>query len=758
MKTMLRATLLALSAIVVLQAAPAARAAGTGVIPDTAGIEGWRAQAAATTITRDDWGIAHVHGHTDAQAVFGMAYAQAEDDFNRIESNYLDALGRRAEAEGEPAIWQDLRAKLFIDPAQLRALYAGSPAWLKALMNAWADGLNYYLHTHPAVKPRVITRFEPWMALSFSEGSIGGDIERVKLAPLKAFYDGDGAGGSMPAAAVTSGTPDLRLAAVFDGTPEEPGGSNGIAIAPANTLNHHALLLINPHTSFFFRSELQVASDAGLDAYGAVTWGQFFLYQGFNQRLGWMHTSSTVDNVDWFREDVVRRDGRLFYRYGAQLRPVQVRQIQVPYRAADGSRAVRTFTTYSTHHGPVVESADGRWTSIALMFRPVQALEQGFLLTKARNWQAFMKAMRLQANSSNNTVYADADGNIAYLHPQFVPRRDDHFDYTRPVDGSDPATDWRGLHTLDEVPHLFNPPNGWIMNTNDGPYSAAGAYSPKQSDFPKYMDTVGENPRGIHATRLLQGRTDFTLEGLRAAAFDSYLPAMAQLVPGLVGAWDGLPAGDALKDALAAQVAQLRGWDFRWSADSVATTLAALWGDGLWSQVESQAQAQAAHMSVYDYMDKRTDARQKLQALAGVCSRLEQDFGHWQVPWGEFNRYQRLTGDIIQPFTDAGPSLPVPFTSSRWGSLASFGARRYDGTNRYYGTSGNSFVAVVEFGPTIRARAVSTGGESGDPSSPHFADQALRYTQGNLREVYFYPAQLRDHTLSTYHPGAAGHD
>src|SRR5829696_8494414 len=172
----------------------------------------WRAQAARVTITRDDWGIAHVHGRTDADAVFGMIYVQAEDDFNRIETNYLTALGRLAEAEGERAIWQDLRMKVFVDPDTLRAQYAASPAWLKPLMNAWADGLNYYLARHPAVRPRVITRFEPWMALSFTEGSIGGDIESISLDELEAFY-GDSAGRPEPPKA--------------SGREREPTGSNG---------------------------------------------------------------------------------------------------------------------------------------------------------------------------------------------------------------------------------------------------------------------------------------------------------------------------------------------------------------------------------------------------------------------------------------------------------------------------------------------------------------------------------------------------
>src|SRR5207248_11422011 len=258
-------------------------------------LQRWEQQAHKVTITRDDWGIAHVYGKTDANAVFGMIYAQAEDDFNRVETNYINALGRLAEAEGESAIYQDLRMKLFMSPDSLRAQYARSPTWLKALMNAWADGLNFFLYKHPDVKPRVISHFEPWMALSFTEGSIGGDIERNDLRQLQTFYDSS-------AGPMTSSEDD------------DPGGSNGFAIAPVNTVNHHALLLINPHTSFFFRAELQVVSEQGLDAYGAVTWGQIFVYQGFNDRAGWMHTSSGVDAIDEYLETAVKKGNRYFYR------------------------------------------------------------------------------------------------------------------------------------------------------------------------------------------------------------------------------------------------------------------------------------------------------------------------------------------------------------------------------------------------------------------------------------------------------------
>jgi len=692
----------------------------------------WQAQSERVTITRDDWGIAHVRGRTDADAVFGMIYAQAEDDFNRVETNYLTALGRTAEADGEKAIWADLRAKLYMDPDDLRARYATSPDWLKRLMDSWADGLNYYLAMHPEARPKAIARFEPWMALSFTEGSIGGDIERIDLAALEAFYSKRGR------ALSSAPTPD-----------NEPRGSNGIAIAPSKTADGHALLLINPHTSFFFRSEQQVTSGEGLNAYGAATWGQFFIYQGFNERAGWMHTSSGVDVVDEFLETIEQKDGKLFYRYGNELKPIETKTVSVAYRAADGSMASRWFETYRTHHGPVVRAAGGKWVAFAMMHKPVEALQQSYLRTKAQDFASFLTVAELKANSSNNTIFASAKGEIAYLHPQFIPVRDDRFDYTKPVDGSDPSTDWRGLHALAETPQVLDPPTGWIQNTNNWPYSAAGPYSPKPRDYPRYMDTFGETPRGLQAVRLLQEKRQFSLEGLREAAYDRYQTAFARLVPGLVAAWDRAPEASPLKRRLEAPIAALRGWDYRWDAASVPTTLAMFWGEHLWAEVKEDGQAPMVPIDLIDALP----AGRKLEALAAVTERLEREFGTWRTGWGEINRFQRLTGDIDHPFADSGPSLPVAFTSGRWGSLASFGAAPRDGSKRWYGTSGNSFVAVVEFGPRVRARAVTAGGESGHPASRHFNDQAERYATGNLREVYFYPEQLKGHTERVYRPG-----
>ena len=354
----------------------------------------------------------------------------------------------------------------------------------------------------------MIKRFEPWMALTFTEGSIGGDIESINLTQLQAFY-------GKPA--TTSAHMALTQAADDELAHREPSGSNGMAIAPSNTTNKRALLLINPHTSFFFRSEAQMVSEEGLNAYGALTWGQFFIYQGFNDRAGWMHTSSGVDNIDEYLETIAKKGDRLFYKYGTEERPVTTIRIVVPYKTSSGL-ANKEFTVYRTHHGPIVREGDGKWVSVRLMQEPIKSLTQSYTRMKARNYKAFRESMELHTNSSNNTIYADADGNIAYFHSNFIPRRSTTFDWTKPVDGSDPATDWNGVLSIDETPGLLNPGSGWLFNTNNWPWTAAGAGSPRKDDFPAYVERGGENPRGRHAVRVLRDKKDFTLTSLIEAA------------------------------------------------------------------------------------------------------------------------------------------------------------------------------------------------------------------------------------------------
>lgn len=704
----------------------------------TAEEQRWEKHAENTEIIRDDFGVPHIYGKSDADAVFGLLYAQAEDDFNRIERNYIWAIGRLAEVEGEKSLYSDLRARLYMTKDEAIENYNNSPKWLQELCVAFADGLNYYLATHPEVKPKLITHFEPWMPMYFSEGSIGGDIERVSTRKIKEFYE-----------------PNLELAisnGLIRTADDEPRGSNGFAIAGSKTKSGNAMLLINPHTSFFFRGEVHVVSEEGLNAYGAVTWGQFFVYQGFNEKTGWMHTSTGTDIIDEFEEAIVKDGAKISYKYGDELRPVDSIKVKLNYKTQDGLKE-KSYTMYRTHHGPITHKNDDKWVSTALMWSPIKALEQSFTRTKKANHDEFNEMMDIRTNSSNNTVYADADGTIAYYHGNFIPKRNENFDYTKPVDGSNPDTDWQGLHDLEDNIMVLNPPNGWIQNCNSTPFTSALEYSPKKEDYPAYMHSFPENYRGIHAIPLLTKASDLTLDSLLDLAYDSYLPGAEVLINGLLDAAQKSPVKSReAKEALEL----LKKWDFRVSENSVGMTLAQFYRNAYFSSGKiprMKGNKRMSRLGRYEYMSKTASPKERLAIFQQSLEKLESDFGTWKTPWGEFNRYQRNDGKIQQDFDDAKPSIPVGMASSSWGALASFGTRFGKNTKRQYGTSGNSFVAVVEFGDKVKAKSMLAGGQSSDVNSPHFSDQSQRYADKDFKEVAFYRDDVLKRAKSTYHPG-----
>lgn len=692
-------------------------------------------RAQRVTIIRDDFGVPHIYAKTDADVVFGLLYAQAEDDFNRIERNYIWATGRLAEIEGEKALFSDLRARLFMTVDEAKHAYDTAPIWLRKLCDAFADGLNYYLEIHPEVQPKLLTHFEPWMPMFFSEGSIGGDIEQIPLDGIAAFY------GDNPAPA------NLKPTTLETAKSEEPRGSNGFAISGKLTESGNTLLLINPHTSFYFRGEVHVISEEGLNAYGAVTWGQFFVYQGFNEYTGWMHTSTHVDFMDDFVEDVTRDNGELKYRYGDEQRPVKVSAVTLKYRDGD-SMSERNFTMYHTHHGPITHEQNGKWVATKMNWDPVNALKQSYIRSKQSGHDGFHKMMDIRTNSSNNTVYADSEGNIAYYHGNFIPRRDTRFDFSQAVDGSNPATDWQGLHDVDETIHILNPENGWIQNCNSTPFTAAAQYSPKREEYPVYMAPDAESFRGIHAVRVLTGQSGMTLDKLIEIAYDPYLPGFEQLIPGLIRAYDDI--GESFPE-LAPSINALRGWDFKVSEESVAMSLAHFYATRY--RAEGVNPQKLKGMALVNYFGQESPPEERIRVFAATVAQLMTDFGQWNTPWGDINRFQRLTGDIDLLFNDDEPSIPIGMASGRWGALASFGARSYPGTKRIYGSSGNSFVAVVEFGDRVKAKSLLAGGQSGSPSSPHFLDQAQPYANRQFKDVAYYIEDVEKRATRTYHPG-----
>ena len=654
-----------------------------------------------------------------------------------MEQNYIWAIGRLAEIEGEKALYSDLRAHLFMTKEEAVENFDKSPAWLQKLCIAFADGVNYYLYTHPEVKPKLLDHFEPWMPMYFSEGSIGGDIERISTKKIKLFYDTKN---------------ESELAEVHDGMLRldygEQQGSNGIALSGKLTASGNSMLLINPHTSFFFRGEVHVVSDEGLNAYGAVTWGQFFVYQGFNEKTGWMHTSTGTDIMDEFEETIIEDVKGPKYLYGDEKRDVVSFPITLKYKTDTGFNE-KTFSAYRTHHGPVTHANEDKWVATAMMWDPVTALQQSFIRTKQENHAGFRKMMDMRTNSSNNTVFADAEGNIAYYHGNFIPKRNNKIDYTKPVDGSKPDTDWKGLHEVDENILIINPETGWIQNCNSTPFTAAGANSPKPENYPAYMTSFPENYRGIHAISLLEKAENLTLDKLIKLAYDPYLPGAEVLITGLLEAGK---AATNLDEKQKAALEVLGSWNFTVDKNSIPMTLAQYYLNAYLNSGLVQYNRKG-FIKMINYMSRESSAEERLEIFSTAIEKLESDFGKWQTPWGEYNRYQRINGDIVQQFNDSLPSLPVGMASGYWGALASFGTRHGENTKRIYGVGGNSFVAVVEFGDRVQAKTLLAGGQSGNPKSPHFDDQSKRYADAQFKTVAYYKEDVIKRATSRYKPG-----
>ncbi|MFN5813526.1 MAG: penicillin acylase family protein [Bacteroidota bacterium] len=696
----------------------------------------WESTSKRVDIVRDKWGIPHIFGKTDADCVFGLLYAQCEDDFQRVEMNYITMLGRTSEVKGEKYIYEDLLVKMVIDSAASVKDYNDSPEWMKKLLNAFADGVNYYLYTHPNIKPALLKQFKPWYPLTYTDGSISAiQTSNLTAKDIQNFYEGKSS----------------DLTHIKQKDHEQLIGSNGFAISPSRSISGNAMLYINPHVTFYFRPEVHMMSEEGLNTYGAVTWGQFFVYQGFNEHCGWMHTSSEADVADLYEETIVKKENGYYYKHDNILKPVKVQPVEVAYKSGTGMDKMK-FDVFSTHHGPVMAKEEEKWISMHSNNRSLNGLIQSWSRTKSKTFADFKATMDLRENVSNNTVYADDQGNIAYWHGNFMPKRDIRFDWNDKVDGSTSATDWKGLHTVDETVHLYNPANGWLQNCNSTPFTAAGPGVISKKKYPDYMAPDRENFRGINAVRLLNNSGKLDINGLIRVGYDTYLSAFDILLPPLFASTKTQIA-DNIKSDIMKAIQILSNWDKKSSVNSIATTIAILWAERVLPFLMRDKKGDIDLTLELSRLLKEMPDNEKINFLNDVLKKLKSDFGTWEVKWGDLNRFQRIENKLSPYFDDAQPSIPTPFASSMWGSLPSFNSRTLDNSKKRYGYGGNSFVCAVEFGKKIKARSLLAGGQSGDPSSKHFKDQAEMYCTGQFKDVLFYREDIMKNMEEQYNPG-----
>ena len=699
--------------------------------------------ARSVTIYRDSYGVPHVYGPTDASCVFGYVYAQAEDNFWQIEDTYIRALGRASEVYGDRTLADDLLNRALEIPRLAKAEYERASGRERELSEALAAGLNYFLARNPQVTPRLITRFEAWQTYAttrflvyqqFIYGKSGLRVEEIKSA-VRALD-------SAPAAGSSSVSLNIPLNG-FDEPQSEPiVGSNMWAVTPSRSASGHALLFINPHQPFFGPGqwyEGHVHSDEGWNLSGASFFGSPHPTIGHNEYLGWSHTVNDPDIVDVFIEKFDDARNPLAYRYGDGYRTATEWTDSIGVKTAKGVEP-RSYKFRKTHRGPIVAVREGQPLSIKLArLEDGGSAYQRYQMGKAKTLAEFKAAVSGGAVPMFNVMYADREGNIFYAYNGAVPRRSTKFDWSKPVDGTNPEAEWQGYHTLDELPQLTNPKTGFMQNCNQTPFTTTTEGNPVKESFPAYMTRESDNARARISRRILSTTQKFTFDEWARAGLDTSVIESETQIPLLVADWEKLKAADSARAAkLADAIAELKAWNHVSTIESKAMTLFALW-------FERHGRLQAQRVS---------DNWLKIRALEEVIADLTRDFGTWQVAWGEVNRLQRIqSGGELEKFSDEKMSLPIAGAPGPVGIVNNFYTRPVEGQKRRYGVAGTSFVSVVEFGPKVQARSLLVFGQSADSKSPYHFDQAQLYSKKQFKPAWFTLAEIKANSKRVYHPG-----
>ncbi|MBI3836430.1 MAG: penicillin acylase family protein [Planctomycetia bacterium] len=687
--------------------------------------------AGQVTIHRDEWGVPHIEGPTDASVSFGFGYAQAEDYFWQVEDTYVASLGRYAELIGEAGLDSDLLNRAFEIPQQAKADFPNIEPPLRAVCEGYVAGLNHYLAQHPQFKARLITHFEPWHVLAY---------ERHVL--LEFMFGKTHA----PRAGVRKALEEIEAAT----------GSNAWAIGPSRTKSGKAMLFANPHQPWFGYGQFyegHLKSGEGLNFSGSSFFGGPLPTMGHNEFLGWSHTVNEPDVGDVWLEQFDDPENKLNYRYGDTHRQATEWRETIRIKTPEGMQE-KNFTLRKTHHGPIIgRNTDGRYLTARISrLAEGSRLRQALRMTKAHNfhdWRAAMSELNLQMF---NTVYADREGNIFYVFNGAIPKRNPGFDWTKPVDGTDPRTEWQGLHSFDELPQVLNPASGYVQNCNSTPFFTTDEGNPSIGDFPSYMveDRFDDKRRAKVSRLLLRDMHAITYDQWKKAAFDTtlYWPLVNLRRLALE-----LKALEDTDSALAAKARpyldHLLRWDCRSTIDSTPTTLCVAWYEELYGRgypVETLKPEFVANPAL------------KFQALVTAAEKLKGFYGDWRVRWGDISRMQRHANfaDATKiPFSDALPSLPCAGVPGPLGvAFNTYYAPPTAQHKKQYGVVGGSFIGVYEFGDKVQASTILQFGESSHPESPHFMDQAQLYSKQQFKPAWYEWSDVLAHAKTSYHPGA----
>ncbi len=692
------------------------------------------------TIYRDAWGVPHIHGKTDKDAAFGMAYAQAEDNFAQLEYNFILAIGRSAELFGEETILSDWVVHSFEVVELSKRDYENASADVKALLDGYAAGLNYYLQQHPNVKTRLLTQFEPWYPLALIRRMyyLGGFLGRLNFTTAERL-----------SAYNQINKTQLEVAQneipFYPKEDRQQFGSNSWAATGSKIEGTGSYLFINPHLPAFGMGQVYEAhliSDSGWNFSGYSRFGFPLVYVGFGKNLGWASTDNYGDQEDAWIEHFNHDTDPLSYQYGDGYKKARIwsKSIKV------AGKGEKKLTFMKNHRGPIVASRDNHFISARLAtYEEPGWLDQWYDMTKAQSFQEFQQAASRLKMQFGNYMYADREGNIYFVYNGAFPKKSTKFNWNQPVDGRLPETDWLGYHSLDEIPQVLNPKSLWMQNTNTTPFMTSMSESdPESSSFPYYMVRESDNARSKNARRILTAKDKFSFSEWEYQSLDTTLMQWLEDKDRLMRAYSNLEGQNNYKNELEAVIEMLSQWGGESSLQSVETTLYVEWHDALFTGKPR------------GYSPSDTEM---LTALVDAKIFLEKNFGDWKVAWGKINRAQRAELDekMRPKFCDQCDSIGSPAVPG-WagGSLITFSRRQSDLKYRYK-NGGNSYTAIIDFpkdpSQPISAKSVHVFGASSDPESKHFIDQANLLADKKYKPAWLSLKDVKKHAQKVYHPG-----
>jgi len=708
------------------------------------------------SISRDSWGVAHIHGKTHADAFFGMGYAQAEDYFWQLEDTCIRSLGRYAEVVGEEGLHSDILNRSFEVVRRSQADYQQLKPEHQAMAAAFAEGINRFLEKHPEEKPRLITHFEPWHALAmdrhmildftYRAAHIGKPKNRQGDSVATLLKRGDWKTWQLPTAEPSGFQNEIR----------EAIGSNAWAISGSKTASGKSMLFINPHQPWYGMGqfyEAHIRSDEGLNFTGACFYGNLFPTIGHNEHVGWTYTVNNPDIADAWRVTFDDPMNPLNYRHGDTYRTA-TQWTETLFVKTGAERTEQRVTFRKTHHGPiVVREGDQVFlaANVGGLF-DTDRIEQAFGMALSDNFDEWYAAMSHCAIPMFNVCYADDQNNIFYAYNGSIPIRDPQFDWKKPVDGSDPNTDWKGIHPFTDLPQVKNPSCGYVQSCNSSPYTTChiATDNPDRTRIPAYMveDADVDMRRSKMSRQILQEASSLTYEQLQDLAYDTRLYWAMTEIPALQEDFQRLQQTDKkLAEAVAEQFRHLTEWDFRSSSKSTQTTLTVAWYEELYGF------GYPAETLKSKYTKDRTSW---FTALKIAAAKVETMYGAWKHPWGDAHRLQRIpnqsevtkAGVLLNPLMT---SLPCPGTPGPLGTIFTVYSSpeiRFIRPQRY-AVVGASYMATVEFSDDIRAHSVMPFGASGRLLSPHFFDQASLYSTMKLKPAWFYHNDVIDNCATT---------